>query len=140
MTQFGPLRREWRCDSAKFIIMTNQNEFLSKAEDVADEVGLFYVFGNLVCYFASYSFLHLCRESLKTADVFCVWFAQQHLLTVTGQISLDNSSSIVFFEKRSLWAFDRSKIFRENWVHNDSNGIPYSPEAICKFVATKPPP
>ena len=39
-----------------------------------------------------------------------------------------------------LWTFDRSKIFRTNWVHNDSKGIPDSPEAIYEFVATKPPP
>ena len=40
----------------------------------------------------------------------------------------------------SLWTSERSKLFRANWVHNDSNGITHSREAVCEFVATKPPP
>ena len=40
----------------------------------------------------------------------------------------------------SLSRFAHSKIFRANWVHNDSNGIPDTREATCEFVATKTPP
>ena len=40
----------------------------------------------------------------------------------------------------SLWTCDRSKIFRANWILNDSNGIPDSLETICDVVAMQPPP
>ena len=41
---------------------------------------------------------------------------------------------------RSLWTFDCSKIFRANWVHNDSTSIPDSLETIYEVVATQPHP